>query len=77
MDNYQKFGLIVGRVALAISFGIGGAILSVILGMLYCKIIGSYLSLFGQGMLIIIGGIIGMPLGVVVDYYGYKKSRRK
>ncbi len=70
MDNYQKFGQISGQVFIGIGFGIGAAILSIIIaGLSYER-----LELMGIGMYGLIGFYIGNPIGI--GYDGFKLLKR-
>ena len=70
MDNYQKFGQISGQVFIGVGFGIGGAILSIIIADLYYD----RLELLGIGMYGLIGFYIGNPIGIAYD--GFKLIKK-
>jgi len=73
MDNYQKFGLIVGQVFIGLGFGLVGAIAFGLSIILYFELIGRHLDLFGEIMFAVIGGYIGMQTGISFDTYKFLK----
>jgi hypothetical protein len=70
MDNYQKFGHISGQVFIGMGFGIGTAILSIIIAGLYHD----RLDLLGIGMYGLIGFYIGNLIGI--GYDGFKLLKK-
>ena len=70
MDKYQKFGQISGQVFIGAGFGIGAAILSIIIAGLY----NDSLELLGIGVYGLIGFYIGNPIGI--GYDGFKLLKK-